>query len=488
MARSACINSCKRAAANATQEPGFSISWPGCGIMVFWQLGVLKGLSRHVDTSLVPMLGSSSGALVTAMAACGVPPDHAAEEMQRLISHNSIRQRRLGLFGVLGDVTRTWLDNCLPSDAGALLSRRSTVLVTRLPLLTTAHITSFASKQDVLEVVMGSAHLPLLLDGNWYALCRQQPVIDGGFWWWWQRCDKSYRVAGGDAPPPSPAPRRSASDSASAAATDAAAAAAHSTPTPPALGAPLQGQIARLWPPPASPSLPSLPSPPPELGVSMSMGNIRDIDGDDDGGATARHCVSPRQAADCSPPRVMSHVGVDGAPGFSGADIGVGAAWGALHSSRGGAFGTPRGLGAVPRPSASTTPAAAAAAGTGAVHGVADLDHARVRRNLAFAAAAAAAAAAKSPLAEQPAHVHRSGDGGSGSGSGRGATHGGGGGGGASTAVLLVQPADDEVLLTGWRRYRSWRPDDMAAAWEMMRHGEAYGSGPLLRRLEQRAT
>ncbi|GFR41882.1 hypothetical protein Agub_g2390 [Astrephomene gubernaculifera] len=150
-------------------RPNFSISWPGCGVMVFWQLGVLKGLAKHLETSRVPMLGSSSGALVTAMAACGVPSEHAVDEMVRLLSQEGLRHRRFGLVGILGDITRTWLDNCLPSDAGPRMSRgRTTVLLTRLPLLTTHHITAFESKQDVLDVVMASAHLPLLLDGRWW--------------------------------------------------------------------------------------------------------------------------------------------------------------------------------------------------------------------------------------------------------------------------------------------------------------------------------
>jgi hypothetical protein len=44
---------------------------------------------------------------------------------------------------------------------------RSTLLVTRLPLLTTAHITAFESKSDVVAVAAASAHLPLVFDGSW---------------------------------------------------------------------------------------------------------------------------------------------------------------------------------------------------------------------------------------------------------------------------------------------------------------------------------
>lgn len=46
-------------------------------------------------------------------------------------------------------------------------------------------------------MALASAHLPLLLDGTWYAKCRSQPVIDGGFWWWLSRCERSYLTPGG---------------------------------------------------------------------------------------------------------------------------------------------------------------------------------------------------------------------------------------------------------------------------------------------------
>ncbi len=46
-------------------------------------------------------------------------------------------------------------------------------------------------------MALASAHLPLLLDGTWYATCRSRPVIDGGFWWWLSRCERSYLTPGG---------------------------------------------------------------------------------------------------------------------------------------------------------------------------------------------------------------------------------------------------------------------------------------------------
>lgn len=170
-----------------------TLSWPGCGVLMFWQLGVLKALSRHLDVSRIPMLGSSSGALVTALSACNVDIDTATDSVLRLLDQHGVCNRRIGVVGVLGAITRDWLGEVLPEDAGARCSRHSTMLITRLPHLTTEYIGSFASKQDVVDCALASAHLPLLLDWTWWAVHKEMPCIDGGFWWWVNRSELEYR-------------------------------------------------------------------------------------------------------------------------------------------------------------------------------------------------------------------------------------------------------------------------------------------------------
>jgi predicted acylesterase/phospholipase RssA len=94
------------------------ISLPGAGVLVFWQLGVLKGLQQQYDLGDVPMLGSSSGALVSALAKSGACMEHAAHRGMELLKEYKVEQRPFGLIGILGRLTRQWLNDVLPEGAG----------------------------------------------------------------------------------------------------------------------------------------------------------------------------------------------------------------------------------------------------------------------------------------------------------------------------------------------------------------------------------
>jgi hypothetical protein len=94
------------------------ISLPGAGVLVFWQLGVLCGLQQQYDLQRVPMLGSSSGALVSALAKSGACMEHAATRGMELLKEYRVEQRPFGLVGILGQLTRQWLNDVLPEGAG----------------------------------------------------------------------------------------------------------------------------------------------------------------------------------------------------------------------------------------------------------------------------------------------------------------------------------------------------------------------------------
>eukprot|EP00798_Chlamydomonas_sp_ICE-L_P028951 gene28950-32144_t len=152
----------------------FQISWPGCGILVFWQLGVLKRLSETLDTQKLSMLGSSSGALVSCLAACGVDGERASRELVHLIGKSSFT-KGLGIFGRIGSIGEQWLGSLLPPDAASKCSSRSAVLLTSMPTCITCRVDTFASRQDVIDMALASSHLPLLLNGKFFAKEEYHP-------------------------------------------------------------------------------------------------------------------------------------------------------------------------------------------------------------------------------------------------------------------------------------------------------------------------
>ncbi|GFH20689.1 uncharacterized protein HaLaN_17851 [Haematococcus lacustris] len=244
------------------------LSWPGAGVLVFWQIGVMKGLAARYDLSRLPMLGSSSGALVTALAKGGACMDAAAHRGIQLLMEFDVSSRPFGLLGILGRLTRQWMEDVLPDRAGAVTQclayfaahhqhmhpcdtvsmalvqvvlaiipsmcllriagntmwatcyspvcgscatvsttaavwcaaercsgGGATLLVTTLPLLRTRHITDFHCRDDLMEVVMASSHIPVVVDWRMFVSCRWRPVVDGGLWWLLQRSSREYRPA-----------------------------------------------------------------------------------------------------------------------------------------------------------------------------------------------------------------------------------------------------------------------------------------------------
>ncbi|KAJ9526871.1 hypothetical protein QJQ45_017763 [Haematococcus lacustris] len=140
---------------NPPKQVPLLLSWPGAGVLVFWQIGVMKGLAARYDLSRLPMLGSSSGALVTALAKGGACMDAAAHRGIQLLKEFDVTSRPFGLLGILGRLTRQWMEDVLPDRAAERCSGGgATLLVTTLPLLRTRHITDFHCRDDLMEVVM----------------------------------------------------------------------------------------------------------------------------------------------------------------------------------------------------------------------------------------------------------------------------------------------------------------------------------------------
>mmetsp|Transcript_2183 Transcript_2183/g.3583 ORF Transcript_2183/g.3583 Transcript_2183/m.3583 type:complete len:282 (-) Transcript_2183:728-1573(-) len=172
------------------------ISWPGAGVLVYWQLGVLQGLQEKFNLSEVPMLGSSSGALVCALGKGGARLDTAIHRGIELLDEYGVMQRRFGAIGILGKLTRQWLEESLPPQAAERCSgAAATLLVTTLPFLQTRPVTDFTSVTDLTSVVLASSHIPVVVDWRMWRTCRSRPCWDGGIWWFLQRSLAEYSPA-----------------------------------------------------------------------------------------------------------------------------------------------------------------------------------------------------------------------------------------------------------------------------------------------------
>jgi len=156
--------------------------FPGAGLLFWWQIGAVKYLVDHFDMrgSRCVCVGASAGALAAALLAAGVDCREAAREALELARGAQVWERPMGLVGVWGRLIRAWLDALLPSKEGAVSNLGVAVMrvgVARRDqgdrwwalLHPSLRVNSWQTREELVEVLLASAHVPLVLDGRLFA-------------------------------------------------------------------------------------------------------------------------------------------------------------------------------------------------------------------------------------------------------------------------------------------------------------------------------
>ena len=80
-----------------------------------------------------------------------------------------------------GGIIRAWLDEILPSDAAARCEGRVSIAMLPMPSARRYMVSSFQSRQDLINATMTSLHVPLFMDGRVFSQFRGIRHIDSGF-------------------------------------------------------------------------------------------------------------------------------------------------------------------------------------------------------------------------------------------------------------------------------------------------------------------
>jgi hypothetical protein len=164
----------------ARAELGFSFSV--AGLIFPYHLGVIAELKEAgILTPRTPLGGSSGGALAAAFTALGLEDDTVLDATYRVC--DAIRYSRKSSRGRLGGLLKQELARVLPDDAHERLNAWEggvKIGVTLLrPFPTPVYIEKFKSKEDVLEVLSASCHIPFW-GSNWpFTRCRGTLGADG---------------------------------------------------------------------------------------------------------------------------------------------------------------------------------------------------------------------------------------------------------------------------------------------------------------------
>lgn len=152
---------------------------------IWWQLGAVKYLQEHCDMKVledVPIMGASAGSISATLLLAKTNINDGAKLAEKLVSDYDIYDRENGIYGIWGTILRAWLEEMIPDDLSMSTVKNLHISVTpswRFPKL----LSGFVSKEDLIDAILASCHIPIFLDGRPLTQYRGQSVMDGSFWY-----------------------------------------------------------------------------------------------------------------------------------------------------------------------------------------------------------------------------------------------------------------------------------------------------------------
>ena len=162
----------------AVQRKDISFGFSAGGCLFPYYIGVAGGLQNAgIMRSETKLGGASAGSLIAACVKSGMASEELTELTLRLM-HDC---RRNGTRGRLGPVLRKFLEKNLPEDAHERCTETTFVAVTQaMPFVTPRLVSRFHSRQDLVEALMTSCHIPYWMDGTPMTRFRDELHLDGG--------------------------------------------------------------------------------------------------------------------------------------------------------------------------------------------------------------------------------------------------------------------------------------------------------------------
>ncbi|XP_010538890.1 PREDICTED: uncharacterized protein LOC104813074 isoform X3 [Tarenaya hassleriana] len=157
-------------------SPGFSFSVGG--LLFPYHLGVAQFLiEKGYIKETTPLAGSSAGAIICAVIACGLSMQKALEATKTIADDC----RRKGTAFRLGALLRDCLEELLPDDAHTSCNGRIRVAVTQITWRPRGLLVDqFDSKGDLINALFTSSFIPGYFSASPATVFRNRLCIDGG--------------------------------------------------------------------------------------------------------------------------------------------------------------------------------------------------------------------------------------------------------------------------------------------------------------------
>lgn len=162
----------------AVQQGDLGLGFSAGGFLYPYFLGVLWELrDLGLLRGQVKMAGASAGSLAVATYNCGLTVEQTMSALLAFAADCRAKGTRLRLGGLL----REFLHANLPLNAHEICQGNTFVAVTRVfPVWQGEMISEFKSKDDLVEALCTSCHIPVYATGEWMRKFRGRYYMDGG--------------------------------------------------------------------------------------------------------------------------------------------------------------------------------------------------------------------------------------------------------------------------------------------------------------------
>lgn len=161
----------------ASPVPPLAVSFSPAGLLFPYYVGVGYELRRQgIITEGTPIGGSSAGSIVSTALACGVSEEAVLDGLKELVADVRAGTR-------LNVALRSQLDILLDDDSPATAEAHALKICyfEVLPRPGGRLVTSWASKQDLIDTVCASCAWPFFFSPWPFVLCRRSLTLDGFF-------------------------------------------------------------------------------------------------------------------------------------------------------------------------------------------------------------------------------------------------------------------------------------------------------------------
>ena len=168
------------AAAALGKDESIRFGFSAGGLLFPFYIGVCNGLMKAGYMSeRTRLAGASAGSLIAACVNSGLSMDVVLSKCQALMEDCRVH----GTRGRLGIVLEKFLQETLPEDAHLRCNGKTHVAVTqtiRFNSVQPVLVSQFEDKNDLIQALMTSCHIPFWLDGRLTNDFRGYPHVDGG--------------------------------------------------------------------------------------------------------------------------------------------------------------------------------------------------------------------------------------------------------------------------------------------------------------------